>query len=226
MLLIRCRSTFRHGGRQVLASGRHQLIKQSRAHMQEGTRGSAACEGPALDSTHEHFMRLALEQARVAHEKREVPIGCVIVKDGQVIGRGSNRTNETRNGTAHAEYGAIQEVLSKFGSPGAAEFHQCTLYVTCEPCIMCAGALSLIGIGKVYFGCHNDKFGGCGSILTVHNDGCGDCGNQGATAGAPSGGGFPAQGGLLAHEAIKLLQEFYIMGNPGAPKPHRPLICR
>jgi tRNA-specific adenosine deaminase 2 len=159
-----------------------------------------------------------------------VPIGCVIVRDGAVVGRGYNRTNETRSGTAHAEYDAIAEVLGAAGgSLAAAEFHRCTLYVTCEPCIMCAGALSLVGMGRVYFGCYNDKFGGCGSIVDVAGDGCGACAGDGYGDAASGrhpvvpGAGFVTRGGLLGEAAIRLLQDFYILGNPNAPKPHRPL---
>lgn len=204
------------------------------------SRATAAASAPKLALTplaemeaserqqHEHFMRLALEQGRAAHRAREVPIGCVIVRDDVVVGRGFNRTNETRNGTSHAEYHAIAEVIQRFGSPEAAEFHRCTLYVTCEPCIMCAGALALIGIGRVFFGCHNDKFGGCGSILHVHDDGCGTCRGAGCSQTAQhsivaEGRGFPCEGGLLEEEGVRLLKEFYVLGNPNAPKPHRPL---
>ena len=94
---------------------------------------------------------------------------------------------------------------------------------------MCAGALSLVGIGKVIYGCGNDRFGGCGSIIDVHARGCGKCGasserNAAANTGTVQGVGFPAQGGLFREDAIKMLQNFYICGNPAAPKPHRPVI--
>jgi tRNA-specific adenosine deaminase 2 len=154
-----------------------------------------------------------------------------------------------------------------------AGFEWCALYVTCEPCIMCAGALSLLGFQRVYYGCGNDKFGGNGSILSIHEDGCYPCcdpgdssglgtsrdaggasgdglgayGDAGGTSGdaggaAGDGGddprgrgggegngsfgaraGYPSTGGLFAEEAIRLLQDFYIRGNPKAPRPHRVL---
>ena len=91
---------------------------------------------------------------------------------------------------------------------------------------MCAGALSLLSVRSVSYGCPNDKFGGNGSILSVHKTGCGGCGTgaRGADAGDQGGGGqgaesavaraYPSRGGLLAGEAVALLQDFYINGNP------------
>ncbi|RAL53247.1 hypothetical protein DM860_006919 [Cuscuta australis] len=165
------------------------------------------------------FMRLALNQAKLALDSLEVPVGCVIVEDGEVIAWGRNRTTETRNGTRHAEMEAIDSLLENWKknglSPGevSLRFSKCILYVTCEPCIMCAAALSYIGVKEVYYGCPNDKFGGCGSILPLH-------------AGGDGGGakkGFGCVGGVMASEAVSLLRSFYEQGNPNAPKPHRPL---
>ncbi|KAJ4833186.1 tRNA(adenine34) deaminase [Turnera subulata] len=121
------------------------------------------------------YMELAIEQAKDALNCLEVPVGCVIVEDGKVVASGRNRTTETRNATRHAEMEAIDVLLEQWQSNGlsisevAKKFSNCTLYVTCEPCIMCAAALSIIGIKEVYYGCPNDKFGGCGSILSLHS---------------------------------------------------------
>ncbi|CAN6552068.1 unnamed protein product [Malus baccata var. baccata] len=98
------------------------------------------------------FMRLAMEQANEALDSLEVPVGCVIVEDGKVIASGRNRTNETRNATRHAEMEAIDTLLEQWReqrlskSQVAEKFSKCRLYVTCEPCIMCASALSFIGM--------------------------------------------------------------------------------
>mmetsp|Transcript_40481 Transcript_40481/g.89943 ORF Transcript_40481/g.89943 Transcript_40481/m.89943 type:complete len:192 (-) Transcript_40481:595-1170(-) len=166
------------------------------------------------------FMLEALREAEAARQRREVPVGCVFVREGQILARGHNLTNETRNGTRHAELQAIDQILDMHGGDvSAADFPSCELYVTVEPCIMCAGALSLLGIGSVYYGCGNDRFGGCGSILPVHAAGCGTC----SRASKPAGASFPCRGGLYRSEAVKLLQDFYICGNPAAPRPHRPL---
>ncbi|KAI4342706.1 hypothetical protein MLD38_027298 [Melastoma candidum] len=123
------------------------------------------------------FMQLALAQAKLALDNLEVPVGCVIVEEGKVIANGRNRTNETRNATRHAEMEAIDTLLEQWQLHGSSDaevaekFLKCSLFVTCEPCIMCASALSIIGIKEVYFGCANDKFGGCGSILSLHSSG-------------------------------------------------------
>lgn len=112
-------------------------------------------------------------------------------------------------GTRHAEFEAIDALLAAHGGDGAAaRFGACRLYVTCEPCIMCAGALSLLGFQEVVYGCANDKFGGNGSILSVHASGCGGCGS------GPAGRSYPSRGGLLAERAVFLLQRFYSAGNP------------
>lgn len=163
-------------------------------------------------------MRKALQQAEVALKKQEVPIGCVFVVDNQVIASGSNMTNTTRNATRHAELEAVDEVLATYSKQF--DWSRCSLYVTCEPCIMCAGALSLLGISSVYYGCRNERFGGCGSILSLHNRGCGTCGRN-ITRSPPQA--FTCTGGLLAAEAIDLLRQFYTSGNPNAPVPHRAL---
>ncbi|KAG7023369.1 tRNA-specific adenosine deaminase 2 [Cucurbita argyrosperma subsp. argyrosperma] len=120
------------------------------------------------------FMELAILQAKLALNSLEVPVGCVIVEDGMVIATGRNRTNETRNATRHAEMEAIDILIEAWQRDGlstsevADKFSKCKLYVTCEPCIMCASALSILGIKEVYYGCANDKFGGCGSVLSLH----------------------------------------------------------
>ncbi|XP_055822616.1 tRNA-specific adenosine deaminase TAD2 isoform X2 [Solanum dulcamara] len=121
------------------------------------------------------FMKLALEQANDALANLEVPVGCVVVEDGEVIASGRNRTTETRNATRHAEMEAIDFLVEQWQNNGLSplevseRFSKCILYVTCEPCIMCAAALSYLGIKEAYYGCANDKFGGCGSVLSLHS---------------------------------------------------------
>ncbi|XP_048131541.1 tRNA-specific adenosine deaminase TAD2-like [Rhodamnia argentea] len=121
------------------------------------------------------FMQLAIDQAKLALDSLEVPVGCVIVEGGNVIAAGRNRTNETRNATRHAEMEALDVLLVQWQRSGfsaaevAQKFSVCSFYVTCEPCIMCAAALSIIGVKEVYYGCANDKFGGCGSILSLNS---------------------------------------------------------
>ncbi|KAI8015254.1 tRNA-specific adenosine deaminase TAD2 [Camellia lanceoleosa] len=170
------------------------------------------------------FMELAVHQATLAMDSLEVPVGCVIVEDGEVIASGRNRTTETRNATRHAEMEAIDVLLEKWKQNGLSEaevankFSKCTLYVTCEPCIMCAAALSILGIKEVYYGCANDKFGGCGSILSLHLSSSEPL----ISGGVSRQKGFKCTGGIMASEAVSLLRSFYEQGNPNAPKPHRP----
>ncbi|ESQ39499.1 hypothetical protein EUTSA_v10001035mg [Eutrema salsugineum] len=175
------------------------------------------------------YMSLALHQAKLALEALEVPVGCVILEDGKVIASGRNRTNETRNATRHAEMEAVDQLVGEWRKNGlspsqiAEKFSKCVLYVTCEPCIMCASALSFLGIKEVYYGCANDKFGGCGSILSLH---LGNSQPSDIPEEAQRGKGYKCKGGIMADEAVSLFKCFYEQGNPSAPKPHRPVVQR
>lgn len=102
------------------------------------------------------FMALALAEARAAREAGEVPIGCVVVRDGAVIGRGGNRTITDRDPTAHAEIVAIREAARAIG---AERLTDCDIYVTLEPCAMCAGAISFARIRRLYYGASDPKGG-------------------------------------------------------------------
>lgn len=109
-------------------------------------------------------MRMALKLARKALELGEVPIGCVIVYEGKVIGRGYNRRNTDKNTLAHAEITAINKASKKIGDW---RLEGCTLYVTLEPCQMCAGAIIQARIPEVVMGCLNPKAGCGGSVLNI-----------------------------------------------------------
>lgn len=115
-------------------------------------------------SVQEKYMRMALRLARKALELGEVPIGCVIVYEGKVIGRGYNRRNTDKNTLAHAEITAINKASKKIGDW---RLEGCTLYVTLEPCQMCAGAIIQARIPEVVMGCMNPKAGCGGSILNI-----------------------------------------------------------
>uniref|UniRef100_A0A7N1A528 CMP/dCMP-type deaminase domain-containing protein n=1 Tax=Kalanchoe fedtschenkoi TaxID=63787 RepID=A0A7N1A528_KALFE len=187
-------------------------------------------ESPSRSSSSDdyRYMQLAIEQAKLALETLEVPVGCVIVESGEVIATGRNRTTETRNATRHAEMEAIDDLLHRWQKNGltppqvAEKFSKCNLYVTCEPCIMCAGALSILGFNEVYFGCGNDKFGGCGSVLSLHSSSSQT--PQSGSSQSPPKRGFKCTGGIMASEAVALFRSFYEQGNPNAPKPHRPVL--
>jgi tRNA(adenine34) deaminase len=102
------------------------------------------------------FMHLALAEARAAADEGEVPVGCVIVRDGAVIARGRNRTLTDHDPTAHAEMVALRAAAAAIGSE---RLPQCDMYVTLEPCAMCAGALSLARIRRLYYGATDPKGG-------------------------------------------------------------------
>ncbi len=101
-------------------------------------------------------MEEALKEAERAFEKGEVPVGCVIVKNGKIVARAHNRAEELSDPTAHAEILAIREAASKIGTKN---LRDCEIFITLEPCPMCAGAIALAGFKKVYFGAPNQKHG-------------------------------------------------------------------
>ncbi|PGH17549.1 hypothetical protein AJ79_01149 [Helicocarpus griseus UAMH5409] len=157
---------------------------------------------------HEYFMKKALDMGEKALATGETPVGCVLVHNGKVIGSGMNDTNKSMNacgilGTRHAEFLAFEEVLR---SHPRSIFRETDLYVTVEPCIMCASALRQYQIRHVYFGCANERFGGTGGVLNLHSDPGID---------RPYG----LTGGLFRKEAIMLLRRFYIQENERAPVP-------
>jgi len=102
------------------------------------------------------YMQFALEEARAAGARGEVPVGCVIVRDGEVVARAGNRTLADKDPTAHAELLALRQAAAVFGSERLAD---CDLYVTLEPCTMCAAALSFARIRRLYFGAADEKGG-------------------------------------------------------------------
>jgi tRNA(adenine34) deaminase len=119
-----------------------------------------------INKIHEKYMNAAIKQAKKAYDLGEVPIGCVIVHEGKIIGRGYNRRNTDKNTLAHAEITAINKASKKIGDW---RLEECTLYVTLEPCQMCAGAIVQARIPKVVMGCMNPKAGCAGSILNILN---------------------------------------------------------
>lgn len=112
----------------------------------------------------EKYMKAAMTQAKKAYALGEVPIGCVIVHEGKIIGRGYNRRNTDKNTLAHAEITAINKASRKIGDW---RLEDCTLYVTLEPCQMCSGAIVQARIPEVVIGCMNPKAGCAGSILNI-----------------------------------------------------------
>ncbi len=113
---------------------------------------------------HEFYMQKALELAREAAAEGEVPVGCVIVRDGNIVGSGRNRRETGKSALAHAEIEAIADACRNLGGW---RLWDCTLYVTLEPCPMCAGAIINARIPTVVFGASDDKCGACGSVCDL-----------------------------------------------------------
>lgn len=172
------------------------------------------------------YMNIAFEQALEALEAGEVPVGCVVVRQGKVIAKGRNRVNESFNATRHAEMVAIDQLvdLSKgTRTSGSSLSELCStsvLYVTVEPCIMCAATLRQIGLMRVVFGCSNPRFGGCGSVLDVHRKHLAGSCNVPVTS--EQGGNLCPEPyppleltpGVQQERAVRLLQRFYEGENP------------
>ena len=114
--------------------------------------------------TDEKYMREALRQAKKAYRLEEVPIGCVIVHEGKIIARGYNRRNTDKSTLSHAELNAIRKAAKKLGDW---RIEECTMYVTLEPCPMCAGAIVQARIPRCVIGCMNPKAGCAGSVMNL-----------------------------------------------------------
>ena len=115
----------------------------------------------------EHYMQKALEQARLASAQGEVPVGAVIVKDGAVIAAGRNRREQIRSALGHAEIEAIENACEALGDW---RLEGCTLYVTLEPCPMCAGAILNARIPEVVYGARDRAMGACGSVINLFEE--------------------------------------------------------
>ena len=118
-----------------------------------------------MNFSHEYFMKMALQEAEAAKDLQEVPIGCVIVMNNRVIARGHNLTEQLNDVTAHAE---MQAITSAANFLGGKYLKDCTMYVTLEPCVMCAGALAWSQISKVVIGARDEKRGFINKNLQLH----------------------------------------------------------
>ena len=116
---------------------------------------------------HQDYMRRCLELAAQAARQGDVPGGCVIVKDGRIVGEGRNRREEDGDATAHAELEAIRDACRRLGRW---RLHGCTLYVTMEPCPMCAGGIVNARVEEVRYGARDEKAGCCGSVLNLFEE--------------------------------------------------------
>lgn len=141
---------------------------------------------------HDLFMREALSLAREAAAHGEVPVGCVIVRGGEIIARGRNRREETGDARAHAEMEAIGAACAQKGDWRLSD---CTLYVTLEPCPMCAGAILNARVGTVVYGASDTVFGACGGVMNLFEEAFGY---------RPR-----LYGGVMADECGDLLSDFF-----------------
>jgi tRNA(adenine34) deaminase len=118
----------------------------------------------AMQNTDQNYMKLALKLASVAAQAGEVPVGAIVVKDGVIIGRGANAPIGSHDPTAHAEIAAMRDAAKFLGNYRLVD---CTLYVTLEPCAMCAGAIQHARIARLIYGASDPKTGACGSVVNL-----------------------------------------------------------
>ena len=151
----------------------------------------------------ELFMRRALELAREAADEGEVPVGCVVVRDGEIVGEGRNRREEKKSALSHAETEAIAAACARLGDW---RLEGCALYVTLEPCPMCAGAILNARVSTLVYGAEEPRSGCCGSVLDLFEE---------------DFGWHPrVYGGVLAAESAALLAEFFArLREKDAPPP-------
>jgi tRNA(adenine34) deaminase len=146
----------------------------------------------ALDPD-ELFQREALAFARIAYAEGEVPVGAVVVRDGRIVGRGRNRREQAADPTAHAEIEALREAAQ---AAGTWRLDGATLYVTLEPCPMCAGAAVNARIARIAYGCADPKAGYCGTLGNIPQD-------------ARLNHRCEVTGGILGEQSAALLQQFF-----------------
>jgi tRNA(adenine34) deaminase len=147
---------------------------------------------PANDAD-ESFMRAALDLARLAAQAGEVPVGAVVVKDGQIIGRGFNAPISRHDPSAHAEIAALRDAAQHLGNYRLVD---CELFVTLEPCVMCVGAMFHARIGRVVFGARDPKTGAAGSVFNLFAE-------------TRLNHHARIHGGVLAEECGKVLSDFF-----------------
>lgn len=140
----------------------------------------------------EKYMAAAVELAREAAEAGEIPVGCVIVRDGKIIGSGRNRREEKRSAIAHAEVEAIAEACRTLGDW---RLDDCALFVTLEPCPMCTGAIINARVGEVVYGAKESNTGSCGSVINLFEENYGH---------KPR-----VYGGVLRDECAAVLRDFF-----------------
>lgn len=146
-----------------------------------------------MNSQDEKFMRRALELAKQGEAAGEVPVGCVIVKDGEIVGEGFNHPISAHDPAAHAEIGALRQAAAQLRNYRLVD---CTLYVTLEPCVMCAGAMVHARVKRLVFGASEPRTGAVGSIYDIVRD-------------ARLNHRLEVEAGVLAEESSDMLRAFF-----------------
>jgi tRNA(adenine34) deaminase len=146
-----------------------------------------------FDESKYRFMFASLQEAEKALAENEVPVGAVVVKDNKIIGRGYNQVERLKDATAHAEMIALTAAANHIGNWRLTE---CSIYVTLEPCVMCTGALLSSRIKELYFSIFDPKFGACGSVYNLAEDG-------------KTNHKINVYSGIYTEESKNLLQEFF-----------------
>jgi tRNA(adenine34) deaminase len=146
-----------------------------------------------MTDLHTQFMQVALDLAKQAATAGEVPVGAIIVKDGEIIGRGSNAPISLSDPSAHAEIQAMRDAANTIGNYRLID---CTLYVTLEPCVMCTGAIQHARIAKLIYGANDPKTGACGSVINLMTE-------------SKLNHHTEVIGGLMAEECGSLLSKFF-----------------
>jgi tRNA(adenine34) deaminase len=147
----------------------------------------------SLTERDEAFMREALKEAEKAEDEGEVPVGAVVVMDGRVVGRAHNQRETLKDPTAHAEMIALTQAAAW---AGAWRLSGATMYVTMEPCLMCAGALVLARVDRLVYGCPDPKAGACGSLYNILSD-------------ERLNHRLEAKAGVLAEQCAEAVQSFF-----------------
>ncbi|MCK4966414.1 tRNA adenosine(34) deaminase TadA [bacterium] len=147
-----------------------------------------------MSEDHVKWMRYALEEAEKALQENEIPVGAVIVHKNKIIGRGYNKVESLQDSTAHAEMIAISAAVAYLGQKWLTD---CTLYVTLEPCAMCAGALVLSRIKNIVFGADDPKAGACGSVMNIARN-------------EKLNHSIDIRSGILENECRLILKEFFV----------------
>ncbi len=146
-----------------------------------------------IQNTHGKWMSEAIRLAQIAFDKDEIPVGAIVIKDGKIIGRGYNQREKLKDPTAHAEIIAITAAANTIDDW---RLNECTLYVTKEPCAMCAGAIINSRISNVIFGCYDAEGGYCGSIADLCRD-------------SRLNNDVTVRGGIYEEICLSLIQDFF-----------------